>query len=244
MVAAPRSGGRREDGRAVAEDLRSSAFFFGLPPAELTRVLARSGLTVLNRGQVLWKEGDPAEHVGLVRTGKLKSLVGRGRRQIIVDVSIRGDVLGDVAFALKEPHPASVVALTRSRVLMVPAEALRAAFDTEPRALGSALLSLARRVQRLNRLVTGLSAGSVPRRLAAALLELAERSGGPFPGGTLVPVRLRRADLAALAATSAESVSRQLAGWRRGGVIVPQPAGFVVPDLDLLRRIAAGGGRG
>jgi len=83
--------------------------------------------------------------------------------------------------------------------------------------------------------VTGLSAGTVPRRLAAVLLELAERAGGPFPGGTLVPVRLRRADLAALAATSAESVSRQFAAWRRRGVIVTQPAGFLVPDLEVLR---------
>ena len=40
----------------------------------------------------------------------------------------------------------------------------------------------------------------------AFLLNLADRSGVPFPGGTLVPLRLRRSDLASLAATTLESV--------------------------------------
>ncbi|MFO0585120.1 MAG: Crp/Fnr family transcriptional regulator [Anaeromyxobacter sp.] len=236
----PRGGDRRDDPRAAVDDLLNSAFFLGLPRAELKRMAARSELKVFTRGQPLWREGDPSTHIALVLTGKLKSIVGQGRRQVILDVSIRGDVLGDVAFALRAPLQSTVVAMTRAKVLLVPTDVVRAAFDAEPRALGSAMFSLARRVQRLGRLVAGLSAGSVTRRLAAVLLELAERSGGPFPGGILVPVRPRRSELASLAATSAESVSRQLAGWRRGGVLVTQPAGFVVPDLELLRRIAAG----
>lgn len=227
----------RED---VIGQLRRSAFFAGLPPMLLTRMAAGADTVVVARGQRLWSEGDPATHVGLVLSGRLKAVRASGRREAIVDVAIAGDVLGDVGFALGEPYPASVVGLRRSSVVLLPAEALRQAFAHDPRALSFALFSLARRVQRLMRLVEGLSAGSVERRLATTLANLAGRVGQPFPGGLLVPVRLRRAELAALAATSVESVSRSLATWQRRGILTVLPEGYLVRELPALQRLAGG----
>jgi CRP-like cAMP-binding protein len=132
------------------------------------------------------------------------------------------------------------VSLRRCRVLLVPAGALRSALAREPRALAAVAFDLAQRVRRLVRLVEDLSAGSVERRLAGALVGLVERAGEPFPGGLLVPLKLRRADLAALAATSPESASRWISAWRRAGIVVPQPVGYLVKDLPALRRIAGG----
>lgn len=220
--------------------LRRSTFFAGLPPMLLARMAAGADTVVVARGQRLWSEGDPAAHVGLVVSGRLKAVRASGRREAIVDVAIAGDVLGDVAFALGEPYPTSVVGLRRSSVLLLPAGALRQAFARDPRALSSALFSLARRAQRLMRLVEGLSAGSVERRLATTLANLAGRVGQPFPGGLLVPVRLRRAELAALAATSVESVSRSLVTWQRRGILTVLPEGYLVRELPALQRLASG----
>ncbi|MCM2334626.1 MAG: Crp/Fnr family transcriptional regulator [Anaeromyxobacteraceae bacterium] len=224
----------------AAAQIRRSAFFSGLPSPLLERMAAGADTILISRGQRLWSEGDPAAHVGLVLSGRLKAVRASGQREVIVDVALPGDVLGDVAFALEEPHDASVVGLRRSRVLLLPAEALRQAFSQDPRALSHALFSLARRAQRLMRLVEGLSAGSVERRLATALSTLTERVGEPFPGGLLVPVRLRRAELAALAATSEESVSRSLAAWQRRGILTVLPEGYLVRELPALQRLATG----
>ena len=91
------------------------------------------------------------------------------------------------------------------------------------------------------RLVESLSAGKVGRRLATVLLGLTERAGEPFPGRKpLVPIRLRRADLAALAATSAESVSRHLVGWQRKGYLKVLQAGYLIRDPSALARLAGG----
>jgi CRP-like cAMP-binding protein len=201
---------------------------------------ASADSVLVARGQRLWSEGDAAVHVGLVLSGRLKAVRGTTPREVIVDVAVPGDVLGDVAFALGEPYPSTVAGLRRSRVLLLPAEALRSAFAGEPRALASALFSLARRAQRLMHLVEGLSAGSVERRLAMALANLAARVGEPFPGGHLLPVRLRRAELASLAATSMESVSRSLSAWQRRGIVTVLPAGYLVKDLPELQRLALG----
>jgi len=233
-------GGAVRASKDAVGQLRRSAFFAGLPPQLLVRMATGADTVLVPRSRRLWSEGDVASHVGLVLSGRLKAVRTTGRREVIVDVAMPGDVLGDVAFALGEPYPTSVVGLRRSRVVLLPAEALRRAFSHDPRALSFALFSLARRAQRLMRLVEGLSAGSVVRRLATTLATLAGRAGEPFPGGLLVPIRLRRAELAALAATSVESVSRALATWQRGGILTVLPEGYLVRDLAALQRLAGG----
>jgi CRP-like cAMP-binding protein len=91
---------------------------------------------------------------------------------------------------------------------------------------------------RLYRQLEDLSGGSVESRLARLLLRLSERIGEPFPGGTLVPTKLRRRELARMAATSLESVSRTLHRWEKDGVIVLQPVGLVVKDRRRLTALA------
>lgn len=225
---------------ARADDLRSSLLFAGLPPALLQEVLAKAELVTLSRGDLLWRAGETASHVGLLLSGRVKSWRPGSAREVILDIAMPGDVLGDVAFALGEPHQASTAALRRARVLLIPASAIRRAFAAQPDALTSALVSLARRAQRLMGLVETLSAGRVDRRLAAALVTLADRVGEPFPGGILVPLRLERSDLASLAATSAESVSRHLSEWERQGLVRVYPAGYLLQAPGTLRSLAAG----
>lgn len=226
----------------AASDLRRSLFFAGFPDSALRRIAEAGELRSLQGGQRLWAAGAVAGHLGLVVSGRLKVVRRRGApaREVILDVAMPGDVLGDVAFAVRKRHVADVVALRRSRVFLVPERTLRKAFDDHPRALSSALVSIACRAQRLILLVEALSAGSVERRLAAILVAFADRAGEPFPGGLLVPLRLHRAELASLAATSKESVSRALAGWRRAGAVTMLPAGYLAHDLEALRRVAAG----
>ena len=100
---------------------------------------------------------------------------------------------------------------------------------------------LAVQVRRLLRMVDSLSAGSVERRLASVMVDLAERAGEPFPGGILIPLRLRRSDLASLAATTLESASRKISVWRRAGLVILEPIGYLIRDLDALRRLAGRG---
>lgn len=225
------------------EVLARAPLFAALAPQLRAEVAATTRSVTVKVGEELWRAGDPSEHVGLLASGRLKLARRSGRHEVIVGVAVPGDVLGDVAFTLGEPYTEGVVGLRPSRVLLVPAAALRAALAREPGALAALAHELAGQVRRLEELALSLSAGDVPRRLASVLSSLADRSGEPFPGGVLIPMRLRRADLAALAATTPESVSRQVSAWRACGLLTLQPAGVIVRDLEALRRIAEGATR-
>lgn len=199
--------------------------------------LARTCRVVeLKARDVLWREGAKADALGLVLLGRVAVERSR-RRPVIVDVVGAGDFLGEVAFTLGARYQFDVRCLRKARVALIPAAALRRMLDTRPRAAVSLAMTLAEEVLKLTRRVESLSAGSVSQRLARVLVGLADRFGEPFPGGVLMPVRLRREDLAALGATTLESASRQISAWKRDGLVTPQPAGMLLRDLAKLRAL-------
>ncbi|MBL8951549.1 MAG: Crp/Fnr family transcriptional regulator [Myxococcaceae bacterium] len=191
----------------------------------------------LEPGEALWTHGDDAEWLGGIVSGPLKLTRPQQRREILVEVLGPGALVGDVAFSLRAPYPFDVVSLRRARVLLVPVRVLRNLLAQRPKAAVALTVELAKQVMQLTRRVETLTAGTVEQRLALALVGLADRFGEAFPGGVLVPLRLRRQDLASLAATTLETTSRRLTAWKRRGIVLPQPAGYLVRDLAALRRI-------
>lgn len=235
MASKTSTGGRSPDVSAI---LARAPVFGDIPEETRARLIAESREVVLDAGQSLWRAGEPALNIGVALVGRCKIVRGEDAREVIVDVAVPGDVLGEVAFSIRATYQSSVVCLRRARVLLVPADAFRRALAQSPDAAQALALDLAAQVVRLMRAIEDLSAGSVERRLARVLLRLAERAGEPFPGGTLIPLRLRRADLAAIAATTLESASRKIADWQRRGWVVPQPAGYLVRNEAALRKVA------
>lgn len=226
-----------------AEDLEVLSkvpIFSALNAEDRAQVLAHSRQVVLSARDVLWLEGQKAEHLGIVLSGRLSVVRQQRRRDVIVDVAGPGDVLGEVALTLKATYQFQVRCFRRARVMLVPTHTLRAILERRPALAVALSLDLARQVLRLTRHVEALSAGGVEQRIARVLVSLTERFGEPFPGGILVPVRLRREDLASLAATTLESASRHVSAWQKKGWIVQQPSGVLVKDLAAIKRSAEG----
>jgi CRP-like cAMP-binding protein len=241
---APRRAAIRVEGTPTSTDVAQafllSPLFSSIHEQNRLELARRARIVTLGGSQRLWSAGDEATRIGLVLSGRLKLVRSVGEREVIVDLALRGDLVGEAAFALGTTYGSSAVCLRRSRVLVVDAPSLRLLIERERGPVDALVTNLAIRVRRLTRAVQVLSAGNVERRLARVLVGLVDRVGEPFPGGVLVPLRLRRGDLAALAATSSESVSRKLGTWSRSGWIVPQPAGYLIRDVKALRRIVEG----
>lgn len=237
-TATPPGDAKRKD-EAVAA-LAKAPFFSSLDARALGELARASRRVTLRTRQSLWTQGSRATHVGLVLSGRLKVTRSHLRREVILDVAGPGDVLGEVALSLGGTQAFDVRCLRRAVVLLVPVHSVQALIAARPALCRSLSLDLARQVLRLTRRVEALSSGGVEQRLARVVVNLAKRHGQPFPGGTLVPVRLRREDLAAMAATTLESASRRIAAWRRSGLVVQQPGALLVPDLSALEALAEG----
>ncbi len=221
--------------REVARSARPLCFI--APASQSSDHSAGAQVAQLEAGQRLWSRGEPADHLAVICAGRLVELREHAHRQIVFDVLRPGDTIGEQALTGGELEPYDVESLRRATVVLVPVGQLRQRIALNPQVALKLMRRLAASVQRLTGRVEALSSGNVEHRLAEVLLGLVDRFGEPFDGGLLVPLKLRREDLAAMAATTQESISRKLTTWRKSGILVPQPAGYLVRDPAALRRL-------
>jgi CRP/FNR family transcriptional regulator len=81
--------------------------------------------------------------------------------------------------------------------------------------------ALVRRLRAANERISRQSFQTVPSRVAGVLSQLVAEEGQRVEDGSEVTIRMNQADLAQLAGTSRESVSRFLAELERSGVVQP-----------------------
>lgn len=149
---------------------------------------------VLRRGAALARQGELGSGLWRVSAGALMtSLVTDDGRELTLDVLGPGDAAGE-PFGVASAT--TVRALRHSRLRPV-----------DPRAAADLL---ATRAHRAAALACELAWLGVPERVARRLDDLAARFGRPVDGGLLIRLPLTHDELAALAGTSRESVSRAL----------------------------------
>jgi CRP/FNR family transcriptional regulator len=83
-----------------------------------------------------------------------------------------------------------------------------------------------------------LTSLDVKRRLAALLLELADRHGATVPEGRVINVPLTRENLAEMIGATPESVIRALSAFRKVGVLEDRAKQLVLLRPDHLRSLA------
>jgi CRP/FNR family transcriptional regulator len=120
-----------------------------------------------------------------------------------------------------EVRSASVEALADGELLALPAGEVRSLLARHPEITVKLVAALVRRLRTANERISRQSFQTVPSRVAGVLLQLvAEETPGAGEEGE-VTIRMNQADLAQLAGTSRESVSRFLADLDRAGVVHP-----------------------
>ncbi len=208
------------DEESVAGLLRSVPLFAELEDDELERfsrvVVPRS----YPEGTRVFHEGDHSDACYIVRSGKFR--VTREHpdgRAITLATLSPGDIVGELAMLDGEVRSASVETLGgEGELLALPANDVRALLERHPKITVKMVAALTRRLRAANERISRQSFQTVPSRVAGVLSQLVADEGGD--GNQFeVTIRMNQADLAQLAGTSRESVSRFLADLERSGVV-------------------------
>jgi CRP/FNR family cyclic AMP-dependent transcriptional regulator len=104
----------------------------------------------------------------------------------------------------------------------------------DPRCALAPLIAYAQWAQRHERAMERLIPREIRTRLAVSLLELADKFGEPGDGGVVIGVHLIHQTLAEMTVSSRVGVSKEMARFRREGLIEPRGKGRIVL-LDKLR---------
>jgi CRP-like cAMP-binding protein len=217
----------------------SDAPFASLPAAAQADLRELGTVRRHRRGAYLMLEGDRADHVLLVRSGRVKIVrTTADGRDAVVAVRGAGELVGELnALAGGEgPRVGSVVALDDAVVQAIRADELLRFLERHPAASLALLRLLATRLREATSRQADAAGYDVLHRVARALLHEAERDGRPVDGGILVGSGLSQVELAGLVAASPKSLARALAVLRKRGLVVTGRRAIVIRDLEGLRQ--------
>lgn len=214
-------GDRGDASSSPVELLRSVPLFADLEHDELesfSRVAVPRSFPAATR---VFHEGDRSDACYIVRAGSFRVTREHSDGRAITLATLGpGDIFGELAMLDGEVRSASVEALSDGELLALPAGEVRALLARHPEITVKLVGALVRRLRAANERISRQSFQTVPSRVAGVLLQLvAEEAHGAAEGE--VTIRMNQSDLAQLAGTSRESVSRFLADLERAGVVRP-----------------------
>jgi len=216
--------------RTVIENcLRSSQLLLGLPGDDIASIAAMVVSKRLEKGDYLFRQGDPAEGFYIVQRGAINvhRVSPLGKEQVI-HVFRPFESFAEASLASSTGYPADGRAITSSSVLLVPKRDFVSLLRKRP--------ELALRV--LVALVDDLTLKDIEARLANWLLKRCLRAISETP--QIIQLEATKRVLAAEMGTTSETLSRTLAKFReqkllqvKGNTItITQPLALE----ELLRR--------
>lgn len=203
----------------IVELLGRVPLFSELSPEELDRVAQVAIPRSYPADTRVFHEGDPGDACYIVNQGSARVIRQHSDGRVITLATLGpGAIFGELAMLDGEARSASVETLTDSELLALPAADVRRLLADHPGISVKLIAALTKRLRETNERVARQSFQTVPSRVAGVLNQLiAEESASVGRQG--ITIRMTQADLAQLAGTSRESVSRFLATLERAGVV-------------------------
>jgi CRP-like cAMP-binding protein len=223
----------------IEEVLRRSTLFRRLAPEDRQRLAAVAAVREFEKGEMLFGEGDPSDHLYTVITGRVKvfKMTARGT-DVILEIFGAGDPVGAVAVYELRAYPASAMALEATACLLIPRQAFFLLLETHPTMVRGLLVGLTHRLVELTNRLAELSGGRVEARLARFFLKLAGDMGQPRQDGTFIPLALSRQELADMIGTTIETSIRIMSRWGKQEILRTEKDGFVMLDRAALEAVA------
>jgi CRP/FNR family transcriptional regulator, cyclic AMP receptor protein len=216
-------------------------FLQGLPTSERTMLEARARRRDHPRGSALFHRGDPPATVHVVLSGEVKLVAATSNgREVVLAVRGPGHLLGELSAIDGEPRSATAVALGPVEELVLGAEEFVAFLAEASGAMRAVLRMIAERLRESDRRHVEYVEHDALGRVAARLVQIADRDGKPGPDGIEVALAVSQEELAGWVGASREAVAKALATLRGLGWLSTGRRSVVLHDVEALRRRAAG----
>jgi CRP-like cAMP-binding protein len=192
------------------------------------------------RGERLMHEGEPGARVMILLEGRVKmSSVTDHGQELVLNFCGPGDVLGELSFIDHQPRSSSVTAVEPVEVVVMEGDRFRGFIESSPGAAMTLIDAIAKRFREADLQRLQFGASDATGRIAARLVELAERHGEPAGEGIAITLPITQEELGAWAASSRAGVAQALKTLRELGWIETDRKRITVLDIEQLRgRIA------
>jgi len=219
--------------------------FFGALTDDETRELLKRALTKrIAAGEVVFRKDDPGDGLYGVLAGSIlivvESLEGK---ELILNMHGPGEFFGEIALLDGDGRSATAVAREASQLFFLGRTEFLAFLNQRPEAMIRIIALLCTRLRRATNLVEDSTFLNVSSRLAKQLTALIDGNGPRDATNSAATLRISQNELAGMLGVSREFVSKQLAIWRKAGIVELGRRRLTVRDERALEQLIAGGQR-
>jgi CRP/FNR family transcriptional regulator, nitrogen oxide reductase regulator len=213
--------------------------FAGLTGDELDDVLRGATARRYAKGAAVFEQGAAADCFYVLIDGRLKVVqVTPAGHQIVVRFVNPGELFGIAAAIGRHDYPATALAATESVALAWAMADWPRLVERYPAIAGNALRSVGARLQESHTRIREMSTERIERRIAHALLRLAQQAGQRTDAGVAIAFPISRQDIAEMTATTLHTVSRVMSAWEQDGIVEGGRQRVVIRDPHALVQIA------
>jgi len=197
---------------------------YTLSQAELKAIAAHGAPRAYPKNAVVVSEGDTTDSLYVILEGRVKIYASdEDGHEIVFGTQGPGEYFGEMVLD-EGPRSASVIALEKSRFIVVPKQQLREFIADNPDFALNMMKKLITRVRALTASVKSLALMDVYGRVAQLLVQLAEQRDDTL----VIHERLTQQDLASRVGASREMVGRVIKDLIEGGYLSMQRNKIVI----------------
>ena len=217
--------------------VRKAPLFTALDDAAAASLRSAMTPVKINRGGVLFAEGDAGDQVYVVVEGKLKLGTSSGDgRENLLSILGPGEMFGELSLFDPGPRTSTATAVTDAKLFALSHDQVLSLITSHPRVGIQLLGRLAQRLRDTNEGLADLVFSDVPGRVAKEIIDLGERFGITKDDGLHVNHDLTQEELAQLVGASRETVNKALADFAGRGWVRLEPRAVVVIDYERLSK--------
>ena len=193
------------------ELLQSVALFWDLSEEELGYISEKMIARHYESGKFIFLEDSEGEQCFFVVQGSVKvTRLSKDGREVILAMLNEGEFFGEMALLDGESRSANVIALEQTEVLTLNREDFLVVLHDYPQIAIQLLKEMAHRLRKSDRQIASLSLSDAEKRIALCIIRFADEQGVIRRGQVNISRVPIQQDIANMAGTSRETVSRAI----------------------------------
>jgi len=208
--------------------------FSTLDYEEKEKIGVLAGRKVYRKNEFIFREGDPADTIYLIKYGKVRlyKVSGEGR-EITLDILKEDDMFGENTFFEDTLHTMSAQAIEDTFICSCKREHFAILLQNSRVALKIIQL-LGKKLNDYTDQVASIAFRDVKGRIAAAFLRLANDYGVSSDEGVVINIDLTHQDIGSLVNASRVMVTKIMGSLRQEGIIAARGHRVVLLNMDKL----------
>ena len=222
------------------DHLRNVPIFTDLTDSDLTKIASKMVPRVYKKGQMILLEESTGETFFIITQGAVKvTRLSAEGREVILAILGESDFFGEMSLLDGEGRSANIVANEDAKVLTLSRNDFLDCLESYPKIAIALLEELATRLRKSDQQIESLSLSDSEHRIGITLIRLAGELGTIKQGHVTVKNLPYQQDIANMAGTSRETVSRTLKLLEDKKLVRRENRNLTIYNYDAFRQAFA-----